>query len=260
MAKIYAVRKGKQTGIFESWPKCQEQIQGVSGAVYKSFSYNDKNDYEKARQEAEAFLNIGSEDVSGGIFSKIYDWDKYTENVGVFQTDVAVFVDGSCKDEITSYSVVVYHNGELEYFEADVIEGKGAWQAAGEYHAASKAIEYCVKKNYDRFLLGFDHVEIGHFCEGSYEPSSKNVYGEKLVKACAELSPSARVELIWTNSHRGKSTVDHNFLLQGNQVADDLANYTRDHGSLCSSRDEDVAQIRKVYPKIFDLMKECPNS
>ena len=36
--KYYAVRVGKKPGIYETWEQCKEQVDGVSGAQYKSFS------------------------------------------------------------------------------------------------------------------------------------------------------------------------------------------------------------------------------
>ena len=36
--KFYAVRKGRQTGLFTKWDDCKAQVQGYSGAVYKSFA------------------------------------------------------------------------------------------------------------------------------------------------------------------------------------------------------------------------------
>ena len=47
MAKFYAVKKGKKTGVFLTWDECKEQVTGFKGAVYKSF---------KTLPEAEAFL------------------------------------------------------------------------------------------------------------------------------------------------------------------------------------------------------------
>ena len=35
--KYYVVWKGKETGIFDSWDKCKKQIEGFTGAQYKSF-------------------------------------------------------------------------------------------------------------------------------------------------------------------------------------------------------------------------------
>lgn len=39
--KFYVVWKGKETGIFDSWDKCKKQIQGITGAQYKSFTTKD---------------------------------------------------------------------------------------------------------------------------------------------------------------------------------------------------------------------------
>lgn len=46
--KFYAVRKGRQTGIFTTWPDTQKQVLGFPGAEYKSFT---------SKEEAEAFLD-----------------------------------------------------------------------------------------------------------------------------------------------------------------------------------------------------------
>jgi ribonuclease HI len=35
--KYYAVRRGRQTGVFATWAECQAQVKGVSGAEFKSF-------------------------------------------------------------------------------------------------------------------------------------------------------------------------------------------------------------------------------
>jgi viroplasmin and RNaseH domain-containing protein len=47
--KIYAVAAGHTTGLFETWEECKAQVEGYSGARYKSFA---------TREEAEAFLLI----------------------------------------------------------------------------------------------------------------------------------------------------------------------------------------------------------
>ena len=36
--KYYAVKKGKVTGIFQSWEECRNAVEGYSGAQYKGFS------------------------------------------------------------------------------------------------------------------------------------------------------------------------------------------------------------------------------
>lgn len=37
MNKFYAVKKGKHPGIYRTWPECQREVTGFSGAIYKSF-------------------------------------------------------------------------------------------------------------------------------------------------------------------------------------------------------------------------------
>ena len=45
--KLYAVKKGKKTGIFETWEACKASVDGYSGAQYKSFF---------SKEEAQAYL------------------------------------------------------------------------------------------------------------------------------------------------------------------------------------------------------------
>jgi ribonuclease HI len=48
--KYYAVVKGRQTGIFQTWTECKENVHGFEGAQYKSF---------ESFKEAETFLSKG---------------------------------------------------------------------------------------------------------------------------------------------------------------------------------------------------------
>lgn len=42
MPKFYVVRKGKTPGIYTSWPECNAQIHGFSGAEFQSFATYDQ--------------------------------------------------------------------------------------------------------------------------------------------------------------------------------------------------------------------------
>ena len=61
MAKYYAVRKGKKTGIFTNWDETKAQVSGYPGAQYKSF---------KAKADAEAYLKDEEEKPSSD-FKKV---------------------------------------------------------------------------------------------------------------------------------------------------------------------------------------------
>ena len=49
--KYYAVRKGLNPGIYNTWDECRKNVIGFSGAIYKSFT---------SLEEAKSFMNGGS--------------------------------------------------------------------------------------------------------------------------------------------------------------------------------------------------------
>ena len=48
---FYAVKNGKNPGIYKTWDECRAQVEGFSGALYKGFT---------TRTEAERYLNGNS--------------------------------------------------------------------------------------------------------------------------------------------------------------------------------------------------------
>ena len=68
--KLYAVKKGRKPGLYETWGEAQAQVEGFRGAVYKSF---------QERDQAEAFLR--REDVGrGGGGGEQRWWDPQWRN------------------------------------------------------------------------------------------------------------------------------------------------------------------------------------
>ena len=53
--KFYAVKEGRIPGIYLNWEECKAQVNGYSGAVYKSFS---------SKSEAHSFMENLQETVS----------------------------------------------------------------------------------------------------------------------------------------------------------------------------------------------------
>ena len=47
MSKYYAVKKGRNIGIFNTWDECLESTKGFPGAIFKSFN---------SEEEAKAFF------------------------------------------------------------------------------------------------------------------------------------------------------------------------------------------------------------
>ena len=66
--KIYAVRKGHKTGLFNTWAECQKATAGYSGAEFRGFT---------EKEEALAFLNMET--------TKTVSEDKSKEAAGVVE-------------------------------------------------------------------------------------------------------------------------------------------------------------------------------
>lgn len=98
MSKFYAVKKGRKTGIFNSWDECKNSVSDFSGAIYKSFSTledakNFLEDKESVITDAptayiDGSYNPSNEEYSFGAvllingkeytFSKRYEKDEYS--------------------------------------------------------------------------------------------------------------------------------------------------------------------------------------
>lgn len=58
-AKFYVVWKGHQIGIFESWEACKRQIEGYTGAQYKSYSTREQAEWAFQRGYAHRDEQVG---------------------------------------------------------------------------------------------------------------------------------------------------------------------------------------------------------
>ena len=88
--KIYAVRKGHKTGLFNTWAECQKATAGYSGAEFRGFT---------EKEEALAFLNMET--------TKTVSGDKSKEAAGVVEVPenmVIAYVDGSFEKSIGRYA------------------------------------------------------------------------------------------------------------------------------------------------------------
>jgi ribonuclease HI len=76
--KYYAVRNGRNPGIYESWEDCQKQVSGFPNNAYKSFS---------TLKEAEDYMSADSA-----------EQQQITFDIPDVDTGLNIYVDGSFKD------------------------------------------------------------------------------------------------------------------------------------------------------------------
>lgn len=100
---FYAVKKGRQPGVYNSWDECSEQINGFSGAIYKKF---------KVESDAQAF--VSGEAISSVKTSNAAEVQNNASDVLTDKT-VSLYTDGACSGNPGpggfGYAVVV--NGVL---------------------------------------------------------------------------------------------------------------------------------------------------
>jgi len=206
MGKYYAVRKGREIGIFKSWEKCQKSTKCYSGAEFKSF---------KSKEEAEKWL---ADDSSSSSSSS----DETSEVI-------KVFTDGGCtrngKHDAVAGIGVYFSEDDPRNFSGKIY-GKQTNNTA-EIKAILKAYSILKEeiKNGERVIIYSDSV---------YAIRAATEYGEKHEKGgwLKEIPNKHLVKKIYTTFknypnvsfvHVRAHTGGDDPISLGNQGADDLA-------------------------------------
>lgn len=137
--KYYAVKKGRQTGVFTDWTSTQKVISGYSNAEFKSFT---------SRDQAEAY--VSDENLAA---------PQETEDT------VIAYVDGSFDKHTArySYGVVMIKNGavvaELSNADGDPKYAE-SFQIAGECFGSLNAIKWAIDQGYRSVIIHYDYLGI----------------------------------------------------------------------------------------------------
>jgi len=160
--KIYAVRRGRETGLFSTWAECQKQVAGYSGAEYKSFS---------GMEDAKAFL-LGGADGAGGM-SGAEDYRDYLKEPG---TAVA-YVDGSFDKASGDFScgVVFLYEGQEEHYSERYSDRELAAMrnVAGEIKGSETAMGVALEKGVSRLVIYHDYEGIAKWCNGAWKANKE---------------------------------------------------------------------------------------
>lgn len=143
--KYYAVKQGRSPGIYLSWAECKKQVDGFSGAKYKSFE-----------NETEALQYLNKEDET------------------LTESDIEAYVDGSYDDLLKRYaygcvllkgdeilSTLSGGNNSEKYIEMRNV--------AGELEAAMVAIDWAIKNGYSSIKIFHDYEGICSWADGNWK-------------------------------------------------------------------------------------------
>ncbi len=155
--KVYAVRKGRTTGIFMSWDDCKAQVDGFAGAEYKSFA-----------DPAEAMAYLGLAGDAGKSAEK-------------FPEGIRAYVDGSFDSGSGRFScgVVIVEtdaNGNSETTELnsafDDAEAAQQRNIAGEIMGSKLAIDWCKANSVKAVEIYHDYEGIGAWADRRWKANN----------------------------------------------------------------------------------------
>lgn len=189
--KYYAVRKGRHPGVYTSWDACSAEVNGFSGAEYKSF---------RTRTEAMAFV-------------------RGDEEPAAFPEDELIaeaWVDGSFNpaDEIYGWGAYICCGGET--FE---LSGTG-WEpemasmrnVAGEITASEETIRWAIARGIRTVVIYHDYEGIAKWCTGEWKTNKE---GTIRYKAFYEsVKDRLNIQFVKVKGHSGNA---------GNDRADRIA-------------------------------------
>lgn len=184
--KVYAVRKGRKNGLFYTWPHCQEQIKGYSGAEYKSF---------KTEEEANAYL--------AGAANKITLPSLPIEQLCVDR--MLAYVDGSYNIATKEYSagVVILWQGEEVTFsqKGNDPELIGMRNVAGETMGAKIAMAYALEQGVRTVVIYHDYEGIEKWCTNAWQAKQEGT--KKYKQYYEQVAAQLDVIFVKVKAHSG---------------------------------------------------------
>lgn len=191
--KYYGVRKGKITGVFNTWEECKKSVDGFPGAEYKGFvNYN----------EAREYAGITSAREANSAFSK---------------NKLLTYVDGSFEPSIPKYSfgcVFILSDGRIyvEFGNGDNPQSLQHRNVTGEMLGAMFAVKTAMMNGFEAVEICYDYQGIEKWVTGEWR--SKTELTQKYTTAMREWSKSIQITFTKVAAHTN---------IKYNELADKLA-------------------------------------
>ena len=147
--KYYAVKRGRNPGIYTSWDSCLKEVKGFSNASYKSF---------KKKGDAIAFMEDRQEEI------KV---DEHT---------IIAYVDGSynLKEKIYGAGVVyITKDGENELYETYRDDFYKHRNVAGEVKASELAIRMALGEKREKIVIFHDYQGISSWANDEWKANNE---------------------------------------------------------------------------------------
>lgn len=195
--KVYAVKKGRTTGLFMSWDDCKAQVDGFAGAEYKSFA---------DPQDAMAYLGLSADEgpstdaLPEGV--RAYVDGSFDEASGRFSCGVVIIeTDAEGRSETTELKSAF-----------DDAEAAAQRNVAGEIMGSKLAIEYCMTNGIKSVEIYHDYEGIGAWADHRWKANNPLTQGYR--DFVDEVRKSIEIKFVKVKGHSGNKY---------NEMADGLA-------------------------------------
>lgn len=192
--KVYAVRRGKKTGVFKTWEECRDSVEGYPKAEYKSFG---------SLSEAEAYLGIGEQ--------------PGTERELPAAGWLLAYVDGSYEDSLKKYAfgcVFLLPDGHIytQYGNGDNPQSLQHRNVTGEMLGAMYAVKTAMINGFRGVEIRYDYQGIEKWVTGEWR--SKTELTRKYTEAMRDWGRSIEIRFCKVEAHTN---------VRYNELADRLA-------------------------------------
>lgn len=176
--KYYAVRIGRNPGIYHTWDECKRETMGFKGASFKKFS---------TREDAEVFINEIEED----------------KKESAEKDELVVYVDGSYRNSDKSHSYGVYmFNDEEEYtYSKRFFKDSDMRNVSGEIKGAMRAMEEAAELGKKKIYLHYDYEGIRSWALGFWKTNKEGtIYYKNFYDS---IKDKLEVKFIKVEAHTG---------------------------------------------------------
>lgn len=192
---FYGVKKGKETGIFTSWAKCREAIDGFPGAEYKGFATKE-----------EVCEYLGTDAGETAVSDELPP-----------ECSLLAYVDGSYNDGIKKYAfgcVFILPDGRIytEYGNGDNPQSLEQRNVTGEMLGAMYATRFAIKNGFKALEIRYDYQGIESWVTGAWK--SKNELTQKYAASMREWGKSIKLTFTKVMAHTN---------VKYNELADKMA-------------------------------------
>lgn len=182
--KVYAVKRGKNTGIFYQWEECRKAVDGYPGAEYKGFP---------TVQEAKSYLGVADEGEN--------NIPPAGETAG---ESLLAYVDGSYDDTLKKYAfgcVFILADGHIytQYGNGDNEQSLQHRNVTGEMLGAMYAVKTAMLNGFQKVELCYDYQGIEKWVTGEWR--SKTELTQKYAKAMREWGTKIQISFTKVAAH-----------------------------------------------------------